>query len=305
MALEVTVSDVPSRVGATTEAAQGSSRVFLVIPAYNEVANLPALLERVDGVLAGGGVPYRAVVVDDGSVDGTADAVRHLQGSLPIDMLRHGQNRGVGAGFATGLEAACAAARPRDVVIMMEADRTSDPELLPQMLEAIQRGHDLVIASRYQPGGGYEGFPLRRLGLSVGANLLMRLRFPIRGVKDYTIFFRAYRVELLQRGFRHYGKYFLQCRTFACNVELLLKLCRFRPRIVEIPFWYRYGLKRGRSKLAVWRTIREDLQLVNSRIGSCRAGVRDRTPHAQEVGWEDSVRDNAVTCEATRQADGS
>ncbi|MBI4355027.1 MAG: glycosyltransferase [Candidatus Omnitrophica bacterium] len=254
------------------------SHVFVVIPAYNEALNLPALLTGVHQVLAAQQESMTLIVVDDGSEDETAEVVRQLAVTRPIELLRHAQNRGVGAVFRTGFSAACAQAAPHDVIVLMEGDGTSDPAVLPAMLGRIHQGADLVIGSRYRPGGGYGGFSVRRMALSLGANLLLRLRFPMAGVRDYTIFFRAYRAGLLQRGFQRFGERLTELRTFACNAELLIKLRALRPNIAEVPLRYCYGVKRGRSKLAVRRTIAEYLAFMataRTRPWSRLSGVAD------------------------------
>lgn len=241
---------------------RGVSQVYVVVPAYNEADNLPRMLAEVHEVLAGHHEAFQLLVVNDGSQDGTAQVVERLARTMPIGLLHHERNSGIGAVFQTGLTAACAQAEPHDIIVIMEADRTNDPLVLPTMLERVRNGDDIVIGSRYRSGGGYHRFPLFRLGLSIGANLLMRLLFPMAGVRDYTIFFRAYRAGILKQGFAHYAGCLIERRTFACNAEILIKLKALRPRISEVPMHYRYDLKHGRSKLAIPRTISEYLTFM-------------------------------------------
>lgn len=249
------------------------SRVFVVVPAYNEAQNLPRMLAEVNRTLSACEATFQFLVVNDGSQDATAEVVGKLAKTLPIMLLQHPKNHGVGAVFRTGLAEACAQAQPDDAIIILEADGTNDPRALPQMLERIRQGDDIVIGSRYRAGGGYHRFPLRRLVLSCGANLLMRGFFPIAGVRDYTIFCRAYRAGLLQRAFEQYGDRLIERQTFACNAEILIKLQALRPRASEVPMHYRYDLKRGRSKLAIQRTIKEYVALM---VAIRRAAGRER-----------------------------
>lgn len=252
------------------DAAQVSSRpatpqtaqVFVVVPAYNEAENLPRMLTEVGQTLAAYEVAFQFLVVNDGSQDATAEVVEGLAKTWPIRLLHHPKNRGVGAVFLTGLTEACAQAQPNDAIIILEADGTNDPRVIPQMLERIRAGDDVVIGSRYRAGGGYHKFPLRRLILSRGANWLMKLFFPIANVRDYTIFCRAYRAGLLQHAFERYGDRLIERQTFACNAEILVKLHALGLRASEAPMHYRYDLKRGRSKLAIQRTIKEYLALM-------------------------------------------
>ena len=110
------------------------------------------------------------------------------------------------------------------------------------------------------PGGAYEGFPLKRKIFSVGANLVMRWYCGLKPIKDYTIFYRGYRAELLQEALRRYGDRFIETQGFFANIEILVKLSRLKPlRAAETPVVYRYGAKRSRSKMRVWRNLAEYL----------------------------------------------
>ena len=105
------------------------------------------------------------------------------------------------------------------------------------------------------------GFPLGRRIWSVGANLVMRWYCALEPVKDYTLFYRGYRAELLQEAFQRYGRRFIEARGFFANIEILVKLSRLRPlRAVETPVVYAYGAKRSGSKMRVWRNLGEYLR---------------------------------------------
>lgn len=239
------------------------SKVFIVIPAYNEERNLPGLLPHVSEVLGKGGYEGQIIVVNDGSKDGTAAVVEGLSKTLPVRLISHETNKGAARAFVTGLRAATDAAGQGDVIALMEADQTNDPALLPEMIRRIEAGDDVVIGSRYQAGGRYYRFPAKRLILSLCANSGLRVAFPIRGACDYTIFYRAYKASLLADGFRLFGDGLIETRTFVCNTELLIKLSMVRPlRISEVPLVYRYDLKHGKSKMPVARTIREYFSFI-------------------------------------------
>ena len=221
----------------------------LVVPAFNEAANLPSLLERVAAALAG--KSYFAIVVDDGSADGSAAVVEGLARRFPVRLLRHERNRGIAATFLTGLRAAAADAADADAIVIMEGDGTSDPALLPALGEALESGADVAIASRHVPGGAYRRFPLKRLLLSRAANFLLRRLCPLPGASDFTIFYRAYRAGPLKRALGAYGDRFTSVGGFACNAEMLLRLAPFIGRVVEVPFVYDYGVKRGASAMRI------------------------------------------------------
>jgi dolichol-phosphate mannosyltransferase len=235
--------------------------IHLVLPVYNEAENLPALIRDIRKTLDG--TPYRAVAVDDGSTDGSSAVLRQL---LDKDLTIVGSvvNMNVGAVFSTGIAEVLRSAADDDVLVIVESDQTSDIGLVPLMAAKIATdAADVVIASRYVPGGRYAGFPWPRLVLSHVANRLLGAVFPLPGVRDYSIFFRAYRVGILRQAVRHFGLFgLIQSRGFAANPELLVKLSLFTKRIVEIPSVYDYGRRKGASGLPVLATIREYGALV-------------------------------------------
>jgi len=232
--------------------------IWLVLLAYNEQAGIGRQLSNIrDLHLA----DLRIIVVDDGSMDGTAAILRDLAPTMPLEILSHKINRGIAASFNTGLRHASASSAPSDVIITMEADGTSDPAALPSIIELLRAGSDVVCASRYLPSGGYTGFPLHRRMISAGANLITRWYVRLHPIKDYTFFYRGYRAGLLHEAFRRYGDRFIEAHGFFSNVEILIKLSRLRPlRVAETPVVYPYGMKRSRSTMRIWRNLLEYLR---------------------------------------------
>jgi dolichol-phosphate mannosyltransferase len=252
----------------------------VVIPAYNEEQNLPLLLPHIGNVLRKAGREFQIIVVNDGSRDNTRAVAESLAASLAVRVISHPTNLGVGKVFLTGLRAAAESAQPNDIIALLEADSTNDPELLPEMIRCIDAGDDVVIGSRYQKGGRYHKFPPKRLVLSLIANAGVRTLFPIRGAKDYTIFYRTYRAAVLQRGFALFGDKLIETRTFVCNAELLIKLNHASPlRVGEVPLVYRYDLKKGKSKMPIKRTIREYVSFVRQ----ARRTLRQTPTHEPQV----------------------
>jgi dolichol-phosphate mannosyltransferase len=227
------------------------SALRLVIPAYNEGKNLAPLCERIRSALKPLERPYELFVVNDGSVDDTEAVARELSKTHPMKLLRHERNRGIAAVFLTGLRAALEGAGEDDAVVVLEGDGTSSPETIPRMIETLAPPCDVVIASRYAPGGSYKGFPAKRLLLSRAANLLLRWLCPMPGVRDYTIFFRAYRAGPLRRAVAAYGDRFTSTGGFACNAEMLLRLRGHIGEAREVPFEYDYARKRGKSAMRI------------------------------------------------------
>ena len=245
--------------------------ITFIVPACNEAENLPSLLDGMHEKMAILGRPWRIVIVDDGSTDGTADIAASYSPRLAIDVVRHEVNGGPGAAFRTGFGWALTRSRPEDIIVTKEADNTSDLSILPQMLAAIEAGNDIVLASCYAPEGTIVGSTWDRLLLSAVANLMLRTVFVIPGVYTYSSFYRAYRAGTLDRAFRAYGGALLECQGFACMVEMLVKLHRLPIRIAEVPMVLRCNLRKGSSKMVRLKTIREYVRLI------ARERLRSRT----------------------------
>ncbi|MEO7994786.1 MAG: glycosyltransferase [bacterium] len=240
-----------------------ASMLTVLLPAYNEAAALPTLIPALHAALLA--VPHRILVVDDGSRDATASIVTGLAATLPVILEPHGVNKGLGQAMATGF--AWVAAHPvdaDDIVVALDADNTHPATLIPAMLAKITGNvADVVIASRYAPGGKEVGLAWYRTILSGGASWLLRLNFPIPGARDYTCGFRAYRVTTLDAALQRWGQEgFVSERGFACMAEILIKLHLNGARIDEVGLVLRYDLKEGASKLPVMKTIRQYMGLI-------------------------------------------
>jgi dolichol-phosphate mannosyltransferase len=236
--------------------------VTVVLPAYNEGKGIRVLLDEIDATMKEAMTEYRAVVVDDGSADDTADRVKEAGRDRPIALVEHGENRGLAEAVRTGLLASLRDAQPGDVIVTMDADSTHPPALIQRMVRSIREGCDVVIASRYRPGARVVGVPLLRRILSYGASLLFRLVFPVPGVKDYTCGYRAYRASCLQQAFDRYGDAFISTTGFTCMADILLRLRTMDLVMGEVPLLLRYDLKDGASKMDIGRTIRDTLALM-------------------------------------------
>jgi len=229
--------------------------IYLVLPAYNEERDLGALLERVAAALPPEKVNYRVLLVNDGSEDGTFTLAKSMAERMPLELIDHGYNRGLGQAILTGLRRGNMLAGHADVVVTMDADNTHDPALIPAMAAKIASGYDVVIASRYENGGKEIGLSWVRHVFSGGASFLLRLFFPITGARDYTCGYRAYSGDLLHRAFAAYGDGLVQERGFTCMAEILIKLGKLGARVTEVPLVLRYDFKSGPSKMKVMRTI--------------------------------------------------
>lgn len=232
--------------------------ITIVLPAYNEERDLPALLPRIRATLTGW-ADYRILVVDDASEDATPEVVRAFARTMPVTLIQHARNGGLGAAIRTGLKAA---SRFDGVVITLDADNSQGPELIPAMIAQIEAGADLVIASRFRPGSAEIGVPRLRLLLSHGASWFLRIVVGYRGVRDYSCGYRAYRATTLRQLIATYGDNFLRETGFSCMLELLFNFRRIGARVSEVPLVLRYDLKEGDSKMRIGRTLWRYLVVV-------------------------------------------
>jgi len=236
--------------------------IYIVLPAYNEELTLPPLLSAITENMEESGLPFKVVIVNDGSTDGTAGIIRSVSGKLPLIPVDHDRNRGLAEALKTGLLEAVRQATARDIIVTMDSDNTHTPGLIMRMVRMIREGHDVVIASRYRNGARVIGVPWSRRVLSFGASFVFRILFPIPGVKDYTSGYRAYRAEVIKEMFDSYGDSFIDEPGFSCMVDVLLKLRKFPIIIGEVPLILRYDKKEGASKMNVMKTIGQTVRLM-------------------------------------------
>ncbi len=245
--------------------------IFVIFPAYNEERVIRPTLLALAGAMRGREAGYRAVLVDDGSDDRTIaeaeGAVADSGGSLPLTVLRHDRNRGLGAGLRTGIYWCLDQARDDDVIVTLDADNTHPPALIPELVRRLDGGYDLAIASRYRQGSAVRGVPGYRRALSDVGRLVFQGLCPIPGVRDYTCCFRAFRVPILRRARLVYGDALCTARGFEAVMDLLLRLRPLGVRVIEMGFELDYGERVGQSKMKVLKTIRTTIgMLVRRRL---------------------------------------
>lgn len=233
--------------------------LFVVLPAYNEEAGLIDLLEDIESSCRT--IPTQIIVVNDASTDSTRRiAEEYTQLHPNVSVLSNDENKGLGGALMTGFQYVFALrangqADPEDVIVTMDADNTHPPDRIPLLLHEIHSGADLVIASRYAPGGEQYGLNRLRRILSWGAGKVMSFFFPVAGLRDYSCGYRAYRASLLERVYHTYGEQLIENRSFAAMVELLIKVVGFCHEVREIPFALHYEKKQGSSKMRILATI--------------------------------------------------
>jgi dolichol-phosphate mannosyltransferase len=224
--------------------------IVILLPAYNEEQSLPVLLPKLGVVLERLG-PGRILVCDDGSSDRTGALLAHYAASMPIEVIHHKINRGLGETVRDLFERAAELCDHDDQIVRMDCDDTHEPEVIAALLEKLDHGYDVAIASRFSPGGGQNGVNAYRAFISSCANIFMKLFFPIGGVREYSCGFRAYRAEIIKRAIATYGGNFIQLKGlgFTCTLEKLIKLKLLGARFAEVPFVLRYDRKQSASKM--------------------------------------------------------
>jgi dolichol-phosphate mannosyltransferase len=243
-------------------------RALVVIPTYNEIESIQGVIARV---LA---ADQRAdvLVVDDSSPDGTGDLVAGMAAEQArVHLLRRAAKQGLGvayrAGFAWGIQ------RGYDALVEMDADMSHPPERLPALLDGLERA-DLVIGSRYVPGGATVNWsPLRKL-ISRGGNAYVRLALGLP-VHDATAGYRAYRREVLEA---------LPVSAVASNgycfqVEMAHRTWREGFRVVEVPITFTERAS-GVSKMSQRIVLEALLRVAAWAVSGGRHRARPQHPES-------------------------
>ena len=240
------------------DGSQEQRSVLVIIPTFNERENLPLIVGRVQAA-----VPRAHVlVVDDGSPDGTGAVADELAAADEhVHVLHRTEKAGLGAAYIAGFRWALRG--DYGVIVEMDADGSHAPEQLPRLLGRIGAGADLVLGSRYVPGGSVVNWPKRRQLLSRGGNLYSRLALGVK-LNDITGGYRAYRREVIEA----LPLDAVASQGYCFQVDLAWRAVQQGFTVVEVPITFTERTI-GESKMS-GGVVREALLLVT------RWGVRNR-----------------------------
>ena len=240
----------------------------LVVPTYNERERLPELVQAIFAAYRASHIEGELVIVDDNSPDGTGDVADELARTYPMRVVHRAGKLGLGTAVVEGFAAATA-----EVVGVIDADLSHPPELVPRLLAVMQKsGADLVIGSRYVPGGGTRNWEATRVLMSKFACRLARGLTPVRDATSGFFVMRRDRA----RGVT------ISAGGFKICLELLI---RSEPAlVVEVPYVF-VGRTAGESKMN-WKEaagyLRQlsDLHAYRRRRGLGRPAHRVEPPMA-------------------------
>lgn len=237
---------------------QTRNRALVIVPTFNESESIREVTHRL---FESARDCVDLLVIDDGSPDGTAAVVRDMAAARPgVHLIERSGKQGLGTAYVTGFR--WAVERGYSAVVEMDADLSHDPADVPRLLHRLQDA-DLVVGSRYVPGGRVENWSRLRRLLSAGGNLYARA-WLAHGVKDSTSGFRAYKTACLKQ--LDLGT--LTSEGYAFQIEMTRRIHRAGGTIVEIPITFSERAL-GESKMS--RSI-----VVEAMARVTRWGIADR-----------------------------
>jgi glycosyltransferase involved in cell wall biosynthesis len=245
----------------------GAGRVSVIVPVFNEVAHVEALL----GAIQASPVKKEIIIVDDGSTDGTRERLQAMPLPDDVSVIFHDQNYGKGAAIRTALEYA-----QGEFILIQDSDLEYDPQDYPALLLPLQLGQANVVY------GVRPDRPERGLRFFLGAKLLTHLANLLYGARihDEATCYKVFRRSLI-------SQIKLECRRFEFCPEVTAKLCRMGERIAEAPIRYMprsagegKKIRHSDGWLAIWTLVRYRFSRVDRLKQASKAGVQPELPFA-------------------------
>ena len=238
-------------------------RATVCLPTYNELENLEPMVRALGAVLRDGD---RVLVIDDASPDGTGEVADRLAAELPyVGVLHRTAKEGLGPAYIAGFHRALA--EGAELVLEMDCDFSHDPAAVPQLIAAAEDGTDLVLGSRYVPGGSIPNWgPVRRF-ISLGGNIYAQVWLGSR-LRDLTGGFKCFRAPVLET----VDLPAITSRGYAFQIETTYRVVRAGFKVVEVPISFS-DREHGHSKMsgaivleAIWKVPLLRLRALAGRL---------------------------------------
>ena len=232
------------------------AKAYFVLMIYNEEESILPVIESIAGCTMPAQYERRIIAINDGSTDASQEVLERAARVYPVHTIHYKERRGMPASFKGAFRYLESVLQDDDIVFTLEADGTNDIACVAPLVAEIEKGADVVIASRYAPGAASIGFPRHRLWGSSLINMFLRVLWDVPNVRDCSVLYRVYRGSLLRRYIAD-DIPFAARKSFAVIAEILLHVSRYTGKFAEVPLRYDYGLKKGPSKMKLLQTLWE------------------------------------------------
>ena len=235
--------------------------IYIILPSFNEEKNLIKIIKKIE--FLNKKLKSKVILVDDGSNDATEKIVKKKY-SIKIIYLKHKTNKGLSLNLESGFKKVVKIGGKKDIVITLDSDNTHPIDLIPEMINQINKKYDIVIASRFQNGSRVKGVTFFRKSMSFGAKLIFKFFFPFKNLNDYTCNYRAYKFFLIKKIVSE--KNFFKKEGFNIAAKILIYFISFHKilNIAEVPLILSYHKKIGASKMKIFLTIYLTIKLILS-----------------------------------------
>jgi len=224
--------------------------IYFLIPVFNEENNIPLLSKKLNEVLPSCFKFY--VFVDDFSTDNSINEIRNYFKEGEIQIISKEINKGPGDSFNLGFEWILQNSKSsEDIIVTLEADNTSDLNILKTMIMLSENNYSLVLASVYAQGGGFDQTTFLRKSISFSANIIFRFLFDVK-VLTLSSFYRAYKVDLIRTIKSKYPKIISES-GYISMIEILIKCINLKATIIEVPMILYSGQRNGKSKMKIFK----------------------------------------------------
>jgi glycosyltransferase involved in cell wall biosynthesis len=233
--------------------------IYFLIPVFNEENNIQLLSEKLNSVLPNYSKFF--VFVDDYSTDNSVNTIRNYFKVEELQIITKEINKGPGDSFNLGFEWILSHSKsPEDTIVTLEADNTSDLNILKTMIMLSENGYSLVLASVYAQGGGFDQTSFLRKSISFFSNIIFRFLFNVK-VLTLSSFYRVYKIGLIDKVKSKYTVIISES-GFISMIELLIKTINTGATIIEVPMTLYSGQRKGKSKMKIIKTSISYLKFI-------------------------------------------